>query len=559
MSCSVFCAQFALQGLTNAGRADASIRMMTSTAQRSWLHMIELGAGAVMEAWDPALKSNTSFSHPWASSPVVNVTKGIFGLAPAAPGWSRFTVAPQPGTLGQASLRTPTVRGEVAASFTNTAEDGIVLQLTAPANTVAAVTLPRVLGGRDEIVVDGTAVPTTVDGELLHAEVGSGSHEITVPQPLDTAPHTAFDVPQFPLQAQGTIGPVRTVVVENTGVSDLRVTRVRIKDADGLSAGDFVVADETCSDGDVAPRATCDVLVRFAPGRADAVSHANLVLTDNTPAGSSSASLSATSGGLPQGPKGDDGERGSRAIPARRATPARPGRRATRARLARRVRPDPPGPKGDSGATGPKGDTGATGAKGDRGAPGRDATVRCKLVKTRGKQRIACTVSYAKAGKATKLRATARARLTRNGRTVASGRVGALRTTRAVARGGRYTLRDRRARARRPSALSGGAHALLRRPHGRRPPGSAVAQAPARARRRVTTSEASTTTAMLIALGISSARTAGTNRKATKMPIIAAIVSQVSQGKNHIFSVSSSGVSRSIRRRSRSSLNAISR
>lgn len=435
MSCSVFCAQFVLQGLTNAGRADASIRMMTSTAQRSWLHMIELGAGAVMEAWDPALKSNTSFSHPWASSPVVNVTKGIFGLAPAAPGWSRFTVAPQPGTLGQASLRTPTVRGEIAAAFTNTAEDGIVLQLTAPANTVAEVTLPRVLGGRDEIVVDGIAVPTTVDGELLHAEVGSGSHEITVPQPLDSAPHTAFDVPQFPLQPQGTIGPARTVVVENTGISDLRVTRVRIKDADGLSAGDFVVADESCTDGDVAPRATCDVLVRFAPGRADAVSHANLVLTDNTPAGSSTAALSATSGGLPQGPKGDDGAQGER------------GERGEQGET---------GPRGDTGATGARGDTGATGAtgakgdtgapgakgeKGDRGAPGRDATVVCKLAKTRGKQRIACTVRYARAGKATKLRGGARARLTRNGRTVARGRVGALRPTRTVARGARYTLR----------------------------------------------------------------------------------------------------------------------
>lgn len=444
MSCSVFCAQFALQGLTNAGRADAAIRMMTSTAQRSWLHMIELGAGAVMEAWDPALKPNTSFSHPWASSPVVNVTKGIFGLAPAAPGWSRFTVAPQPGTLGSASLTTPTVRGEIAASFTNTAQDGLVLRLTAPANTVAEVTLPRVLGGRDEIVVDGAAVPTTVDGELLRAEVGSGSHEITVPQPLDTAPHTAFELPQFPLQAQGTIGPARRVVVENTGVSDLRVTRVRIKDADGLSAGDFVVADESCTDGDVAPRATCEVLVRFAPGRADAVSHANLVLTDNTPEGTSTAALSATSGGLPQGPKGDPGEQGERGPqgdPGERGPSGEPGPKGDPGAPGA---PGPAGPAGPVGPAGPKGDSGATGPKGDkgdRGAPGRDARVVCRIAKTRGKQRIACTVSYAKAGKATKVRAAARARLTRNGRTYASGRVGALRATRAVARGGRYTLR----------------------------------------------------------------------------------------------------------------------
>lgn len=449
MSCSVFCAQFVLQGLTNAGRADASIRMMTSTQQRSWLHMIELGAGAVMEAWDPALKPNTSFSHPWAASPVVNVAKGIFGLAPTAPGWSRFAVAPQPGTLGSARLTTPTVRGEVAAAFTNTAADGIVLRLTAPANTVAEVTLPRVLGGRDEIVVDGAAVATTVDGELLHAEVGSGSHEITVPQPLDTAPHTAFDVPAFPDQAQGTIGPVRKVTVENTGIDDLHVTRVRIKDADGLSTGDFLLADETCTDGAIAARDTCDVLVRFAPGRADAVSHATLVLTDDTPAGTSTAALSATSTGLPQGPKGDRGEQGEdgESGPKGDAGGSGPkGDAGATGGTGAAGTPGTAGPKGDAGAGGAKGDAGAggakgdTGAKGDRGAPGRDARVVCRLA-TKGKKRIVCTVRLPKAGKSTTVRAATHARLTRNGRTYASGRVGALRTTRAVARGGRYTLR----------------------------------------------------------------------------------------------------------------------
>ncbi|MDO8186075.1 family 78 glycoside hydrolase catalytic domain [Conexibacter sp. JD483] len=453
MSCSVFCAQFVLQGLTNAGRADASIRMMTATSQRSWLHMIELGAGAVMEAWDPALKPNTSFSHPWASSPVVNVTKGIFGLAPAAPGWSRFTVAPQPGTLGQASIRTPTVRGEIAASFTNTSADGIVLRLTAPANTVAEVTLPRVLGGRDEILVDGAAVATTVDGDLLHADVGSGSHTLTVPQPVDTAPHTAFDVPEFPDQAQATIGPVRRVVVENSGISDLLVTRVRIKDADGLSTGDFVLSDESCTDGPIAPRATCEVSIRFAPGRENVVSHATLVLTDNTPAGTSTAALSARSGGLPQGPKGDDGERGEQGDPGESGPK---GDRGDTGANGPRGDTGAPGAKGDtgaSGANGAKGDTGAAGAngadgapgakgdKGDRGAAGRDAKVVCKLTRVKGRQRVSCTVSTAKAGKKAAVRSVARARLTRNGRTYASGRVGALRTTRTVARGQRYTLK----------------------------------------------------------------------------------------------------------------------
>lgn len=190
MSCSVFCANFVLEALTNAGRADASIAMMTSDQIRSWRHMIELGAGAVMEAWDPSLKPNTSFSHPWAASPVINVAKGVFGLRPIEAGWGRFAVAPQPGTLGRASLTTPTVRGTVGASFTRSEEEGLVLELTAPANTVAVVTLPRDPGGRplepgeaEALYVDGRAVPTTVDGDVLRAEVGSGDHSITARRP----------------------------------------------------------------------------------------------------------------------------------------------------------------------------------------------------------------------------------------------------------------------------------------------------------------------------------------------------------------------------------------
>ncbi|MDO8212298.1 family 78 glycoside hydrolase catalytic domain [Conexibacter sp. CPCC 206217] len=467
MQCSVFCAQFVLQGLTNAGRADASIRMMTSTAQRSWLHMIDLGAGAVMEAWDPALKPNTSFSHPWASSPVVNVTRGIFGLEPTAPGWARFKVAPQPGTLGHASLTTPTVRGPVTASFDRSAADGLVLQLTSPANTVAEVTLPRVVGGRDELLVDGVAVATEVDGDQLHADVGSGSHTISVPQPVDTAPHSEFTVPAFPDQAVGTTGPVQRVTVQNSGVSPLTVTRVRIKDADGLSTGDFLLADETCGDGPVAPRDTCDVMIRFAPGRSDVTSHATLTLSDNTPSGSSSVVLSATSTGLPQGPRGDAGERGETGDsgadgargdtgPTGPAGPAGPTGAVGPAGPNGDIGPAGPigpvgaggskgdaGAKGDKGDTGAKGDRGATGPKGDRGAPGRDAKVTCRIMATRGRQKVSCAVTLARSGgkSARKARATTSARLVRNGRTYASGRLGALRTTHRVTRGARYTLR----------------------------------------------------------------------------------------------------------------------
>ena len=103
MACSVFCANFLIDALYDGGRAADALRLMTGTGQRSWLHMIEQGAGSPMEAWDPALKSNTTYSHPWAGSPAYLVYRGALGIEALEPGYKRFSVTPQPGALTRAA------------------------------------------------------------------------------------------------------------------------------------------------------------------------------------------------------------------------------------------------------------------------------------------------------------------------------------------------------------------------------------------------------------------------------------------------------------------------
>src|SRR3954469_17494285 len=141
IACSVFCANFLMNALYDAGRADDAVRLFTSTGQRSWLHMIAEGAGSPMEAWDPALKSNTTFSHPWAGSPAYLVYRGTMGIQALAPGYKRFAIKPQPGTLTHAEATTPTVRGTIGAAFA-TAADGMDLAVKVPANSTAVVTMP---------------------------------------------------------------------------------------------------------------------------------------------------------------------------------------------------------------------------------------------------------------------------------------------------------------------------------------------------------------------------------------------------------------------------------
>jgi alpha-L-rhamnosidase len=140
MVCSVFCANFLVTALYDGGRADDAVRMLTGTGQRSWLHMIDQGAGSPMEAWDPALKSNTTYSHPWAGSPAYLVYRGAMGIQPLTPGYARFAIKPQPGSLTHAEAVTPTQHGPIAVAFDTT--HGFDVAVSVPANTTGVLTLP---------------------------------------------------------------------------------------------------------------------------------------------------------------------------------------------------------------------------------------------------------------------------------------------------------------------------------------------------------------------------------------------------------------------------------
>lgn len=117
MKCSVYGAQFYLDALFKCRRADRAIELMTADSDRSWLNMIRLGATVTTEAWNPELKPNMSFVHPWGSAPGNVISRRLFGLQPTAPGWREFSFDPQPGPLDFGTYRLKTPAGIVAAGF----------------------------------------------------------------------------------------------------------------------------------------------------------------------------------------------------------------------------------------------------------------------------------------------------------------------------------------------------------------------------------------------------------------------------------------------------------
>ncbi len=117
MKCSVYGAQFYLDALFRARRADRAVELMTADSEFSWLGMIRQGATVATEAWNPVQKPNMSFAHPWGSAPGNVIPRRLFGLVPTAPGWTEFAFDPQPGPLEFGVYRLQTPAGLLTASF----------------------------------------------------------------------------------------------------------------------------------------------------------------------------------------------------------------------------------------------------------------------------------------------------------------------------------------------------------------------------------------------------------------------------------------------------------
>ncbi|CAB4950361.1 unannotated protein [freshwater metagenome] len=209
-------------------------------------------------------------------------------------------------------------------------------------------------------------------------------------------PRSTATVPAFAPQPATTVSRAQVVTVGNGGDAPLELSKARIVAGDEASKGEFLLADDGCAERTVAPDASCEILVRFAPAREDATSTAELVLDTNTADGELRVALTGTSTTVP---KGADGAAGAPGATGPQGTPGRDGA------------PGATGPKGDRGATGAVGPKGPKGARGPRGATPRVA-VSCRLVN--GRRSVRCTV---RATTRAQSRSTVRATVRLAGRT----------------------------------------------------------------------------------------------------------------------------------------------
>jgi len=158
MACSVYGAQYLLDGLYDAGESDYGLDLMTTEHKRSWINMLNVGSTMTTEAWDEYYKPNLTWNHAWGSAPVNVFVRKTLGIQPTKAGFETFTIIPKPGGLKKIEAKVPTIRGPIECNFHDTGQSWKV-KVNVPGNSTAQLNLP---GRFDKIEINGKElVPDT--------------------------------------------------------------------------------------------------------------------------------------------------------------------------------------------------------------------------------------------------------------------------------------------------------------------------------------------------------------------------------------------------------------
>ncbi|WP_445192744.1 alpha-L-rhamnosidase-related protein [Sphingomonas sp. Tas61C01] len=128
------------RSLGDMRRSDLVDRMILQPTMPSYWNMVANGLTAIPEAWNYPI--SRSWNHDMYAGIVEWFYRSVGGLAPAAPGYARITVAPVPPPgMAQAETRYDSVRGPIVSNWRREGER-FTLDVEVPPNSRAEVLLP---------------------------------------------------------------------------------------------------------------------------------------------------------------------------------------------------------------------------------------------------------------------------------------------------------------------------------------------------------------------------------------------------------------------------------
>ena len=116
--------------------------------------------------------SGGDLSHGWCSTPLVQMSARILGVAPSSPGFNTIAIRPALCDLKWAKGIVPTPHGDVAVAW-KLDEKKLQLDVTVPPGTEADVSVPISRFQNPAITLDGTA-----SGAIVHVKAGTHRFEV---------------------------------------------------------------------------------------------------------------------------------------------------------------------------------------------------------------------------------------------------------------------------------------------------------------------------------------------------------------------------------------------
>ncbi|MBC6111308.1 alpha-L-rhamnosidase C-terminal domain-containing protein [Pedobacter fastidiosus] len=166
ISYSPFNQYFVIQAFAVMKKYDDAL----SSIQDLWGGQIKYGGTTFFEdyrpSWNNAVGINgvvpsnqcgyTSLCHPWGAGVTKWLSEEVLGIKPTSPGFATFDILPHLGrTLTSVSGKTPTLRGDISASFD--VSTGLC-SISTPAGSVGRIGIPKVEKNIVSIKVNGNLV-----------------------------------------------------------------------------------------------------------------------------------------------------------------------------------------------------------------------------------------------------------------------------------------------------------------------------------------------------------------------------------------------------------------
>jgi hypothetical protein len=162
MKCSVYAAQYLLEGLFENGFDEEAMGLILADNDRSWKHMVNSGTTISWEAWDLKYKPNQDWNHAWGAAPANILPRFVLGVEATPTGRAAARIRPHTSGLAHAKGKVPTHRGPILIDWKQGETFQLSLQL--PDGVPGYLDLPATKASTG-VHINGTAVPATRKGK----------------------------------------------------------------------------------------------------------------------------------------------------------------------------------------------------------------------------------------------------------------------------------------------------------------------------------------------------------------------------------------------------------